>query len=142
MLREDYNATRSYCQSKLANLMFSLELDRRLKASNSKVKAVACHPGYSNTSLQSTGPKGILKIWYKFSNMAMAQPPRMGAIPTVLAAAGEEAQAGAYYGPQSMRECRGRVSDATVAGRALNEENAKRLWAESEKLVGFKWKKP
>ena len=141
MLSDDYTPTRAYCQSKLANLMFSMELDRRLKAKASKVKAMACHPGYSNTALQSTGPQGALNFVYKFSNLAMAQPGHKGAIPTVLAAAGEEAQSGGYYGPQSMGESRGRVSDAIVAGRAMHEENAKRLWAESEKRVGFEWRK-
>ena len=141
MLEKNYTPTRAYCQSKLANLMFSMELDRRLRAANSEVKAIACHPGYSNTALQSTGPTGALNLVYKFSNLAMSQPARMGAIPTVLAAAGRDAQSGGYYGPQSMGESRGRVSDALVAGRALDEETAKRLWAESEKLVGFDWTK-
>ncbi|NNC38006.1 MAG: SDR family NAD(P)-dependent oxidoreductase [Hyphomonadaceae bacterium] len=141
MLTENYDPTTAYCQSKLANLMFSLELDRRLKAKNSPVKAIACHPGYSNTALQSTGPEGAWKLLYKFTNLTMAQSARAGAIPTVLAAAGKEAQAGAYYGPRTMSESRGRVSDATVIGRALSEESAKRLWAESEKLVGFEWEK-
>lgn len=79
--------------------MFSMELNRRLMAKNSKVKAMACQPGYSNTSLASTGPTGALNFVYKFPNLAMAQPARMGAIPTVLAAAGTEAEAGGYYGP-------------------------------------------
>lgn len=140
MLAKDYSPTQAYCQSKLANLLFSMELDRRLKAANKPVKAIACHPGYSDTALQSTGPTGAYKFAYKFSNAIFSQHSRLGAIPTVLAAAGKQAESGGYYGPQSLGETRGRVSDATVAGRALKQEDAKRLWEESEKLVGFKWK--
>ncbi|MGI9382424.1 MAG: oxidoreductase [Methyloligellaceae bacterium] len=139
MLAGHYTPTRAYGQSKLANLMFALELDRRLKASNSPASCIACHPGYAATHLQSTGPTGLLNVTYKLMNAVMAQPARMGAVPTVLAAAGKEAKAGAYYGPQSMGEARGRVSDALVADQALDEAAAARLWAESEKLVGLQW---
>lgn len=139
MLREKYDPTTAYCQSKLANLLFSLELDRRLQAAGSPVAAIACHPGYSDTSLQSTGPSGFFNVLYKVLNPLFAQSAEKGAIPTVLAAAGREARAGGYYGPQAMREARGPVSDATVSERARNEETARRLWEKSEELVGFQW---
>jgi len=139
MVTRRYTPTRAYTQSKLANLMFALELDRRLRAAGSPVTCIACHPGYSNTQLQSTGPKGVMNALYKVLNPLVSQPAYNGAIPTVLAAAGEEALPGAYYGPQSMGDTRGRVSDARVAGRARSEEAAARLWRESEKLVGYEW---
>lgn len=142
MSEKNYSPTRAYCQSKLANLVFALELDRRLKAKNSAVSCFACHPGYSDTKLQSTGPGAMLKGMYKFLNAVVAQPAYNGAIPTVLCAAGQEAKAGGYYGPQAMREARGRVSDAFVAGRALNQSDASRLWHKSEELVGYVWDKP
>jgi NAD(P)-dependent dehydrogenase (short-subunit alcohol dehydrogenase family) len=138
-LADNYSPTKAYTQSKLANLMYAIELDRRLKQAGSSVTSYACHPGYSNTALQSTGPEGFLVGLYKFTNTVIAQPARNGAIPTVLCAAGTEAVPGGYYGPQSMREARGRVSDATVAGRALNVHKAARLWLESERLVDFDW---
>ena len=69
----------------------------------------------------------------------MAQSPDKGAIPTVLAAAGVEAVQGAYYGPQSMDEARGKVSDAIVSKQAQDQKAAARLWLESEKLVKQKW---
>jgi NAD(P)-dependent dehydrogenase (short-subunit alcohol dehydrogenase family) len=134
-----YSPTKAYCQSKLANLMFALELDRRLNASDSKVTCIACHPGYSDTKLQSTGPTGLLNGVYKVANAIVGQPAYNGAIPTVLAAAGEEVQPGGYYGPQSLGETRGRVSDAVVAGRARKKSTAARLWDISEDLVGFEW---
>lgn len=139
MLTQNYESSLAYGQSKLANLLFTFELDRKLKASSSPVSCYACHPGYSATQLQSTGPKGFWNFLYKFTNQFLAQPAYNGAIPTVLAAAGSEAQPGAYYGPQDFLECRGRVSDATVAPQALDETAAARLWQESEKLVGYVW---
>lgn len=139
MMKDNYTPSLAYGQSKLANIMYAFELDRRLKKAGSKVTSYACHPGYSDTSLQSTGPKGLLNNLYKIMNPLFAQPPEKGAIPTVLCAAGTEAVAGGYYGPQSMAECRGRVSDAQVAGKALNEADAAELWKQSEKLVDFSW---
>ena len=129
----------AYTQSKGANLMFALELDRRLQASGRKAISIACHPGYSNTNLQSTGPTGFFNFLYKITNPLFAQSSPEGALPTVLAAAGTEAKLGGYYGPQKMGETRGSVGDAKVASYVLNQKSAKRLWDESEKLVGHQW---
>lgn len=139
MMTKFYSPSLAYGQSKLANIMYAFELDRRLKKAGSGVTSYACHPGYSDTSLQSTGPQGLLNNLYKFMNPMFAQPPEKGAIPTVLCAAGTEAVAGGYYGPQYMAECRGPVSDAQVAGKALNEADAANLWQQSEELVDFSW---
>jgi NAD(P)-dependent dehydrogenase (short-subunit alcohol dehydrogenase family) len=134
-----FNTSMAYGQSKLANLMFALELDRRLQAADSPVTAYACHPGYSATALQSTGPEGVLNMLYKVLNPLVAQPAYNGAIPTVLAAAGEEAVPGRYYGPRKFGEARGPVGDARVSRAARNEKVAARLWEESEQLVDFQW---
>ncbi len=142
MSEKKYSPTVAYNQSKLSNLMFAFELDRRLKANGSKAICIACHPGFSNTQLLSTGPKGFFKIFYKLIGPLMAQPPENGAIPTVLAAAGTEAKRGGYYGPQRSSEARGPVSDATVADHALDQVKQAGLWEISEKLVGFSWKIP
>lgn len=138
MSKKKYSASNAYCQSKLANLSFALELDRRLKEKGSDTQCIACHPGYSATNLQSTGPAGVFNIAYKVLNK-FAQPQEMGAIPTVLAAAGTEAVRGGYYGPQGIMDSKGRVSDASVSPTATDELSAKRLWDESEKLVGLNW---
>jgi NAD(P)-dependent dehydrogenase (short-subunit alcohol dehydrogenase family) len=138
-LSEDYTPSKAYFQSKLANILFAFELDRRLKAANSPAIAIACHPGYSATNLQSTGPKGLLNIVYKLTNSLMAQPSQKGALPTVLSAAGVEAKRGAYYGPTGFYDAKGPVSDAGVEERALDETVQKRLWSESEKLLGINW---
>lgn len=139
MLSERYSPTRAYAQSKLANLMTALELDRRLRAAGSSVSSVACHPGYSATRLQATGPASALNFVYKILNPLMAQPAYNGAIPTVLAAAGNEARPGGYYGPRRMGEARGPVGDAHIAKIARDGHAASRLWEMSELLVDRKW---
>lgn len=139
MTDKKYTPVKAYTQSKLANLMFALDLDRRLKESGRNVICIACHPGYTDTNLQSTGPAGFMKIMLKVMNKLMAQKPSMGALPTVLSAAGSEAKRGAYYGPQRMSEYRGDIGDATVAEYALNKESQNKLWDLSEKYVDYKW---
>lgn len=139
MSEQSYDPSTAYGQSKLANLMFAFELDRRLEAAGSPAICIACHPGYSSTNLQSTGPVGVFNALYKVMNPVMAQPSRQGAIPTVLAAAGLEAKRGAYYGPQSLAETRGRVSDATVASYARDRAASNRLWTLSEDWVGHRY---
>ncbi len=139
MQESSYNASTAYGQSKLANLMFALELDRRLQAAGSTVRAVACHPGYSDTRLQSTGPTGALASIYTVLNRVWAQSAYDGAIPTVLAAADDDARSGAYYGPGSLMESLGPVGEASISRRARNQKVAAALWQRSEELVGHNW---
>jgi len=139
MSDNDYSPNGAYVKSKISNLMFALELDARLKESGSSAISIACHPGYSNTNLQSAGPKGLLNAIYKVVNPLLAQPPAQGALPTVLAAAGKEAVRGAYYGPQKMWEMRGPVGDAKVGAHIMADETRKLLWEKSEALVNFNW---
>ncbi len=138
----NHSPTRAYSHSKLANLMFAFELDRRLAANGSTAICIACHPGFASTQLGSTGPKGLLKMLYKLTGPLMAQPSANGAIPTVLAAAGVEAKRGGYYGPKRLSESRGRVSDAIVADHALDQAKQAELWEKSEELVDFVWDIP
>lgn len=142
MSDQQYTPVKAYTQSKLSNLMFAFELDRRLQAAGSKAICIACHPGYTDTNLQSTGPTGIMKAMMALSNKLVAQRPEAGATPSVLAAAGSEAKRGAYYGPQKMGEARGPVSDAKVADHALDQEKQRQLWEKSEQLVGFEFSIP
>ncbi len=137
-----YSATDAYIQSKLANLMFAIELDRRLQAGGSRAICIACHPGFANTQLQNTGPKGLLKILYKAMAPLMAHSSAKGSVPTVLAAAGIEAKRGGYYGPQRLSEARGGVGDAIVVDHARDEKKQARLWQMSEEFVDFEWKIP
>ena len=142
MSENGYTPSRAYARSKLANLMFALELDHRLKKNGNDAICIACHPGYSNTNLQSTGPTGVLSFLYALTNPLLSQSSHAGAIPTVLAAAGKEARRGAYYGPTKMSEARGPVGDAIVATHALNRGAARKLWSDSENLVDEPFKLP
>ena len=135
MATRKYDPIKAYYQSKLANLLFAMELDRRLRAAGSAAMSVACHPGVSATNLQRTGPRGLLAVVFKLA-MPLAQSAAAGALPTLLAAAGSEAEGGGYYGPQSMAEWRGSVGTARVARVARDAAVAQRLWAVSEELVG------
>ena len=138
MFATGYSASKAYAQSKLANLMFGLELARRLEAAGSTVKAVSAHPGYSATHLQSTGPTGILRLVWKVTNL-MALKPSVGALSEVLAVAGSEARNGAYYGPTRLGDTRGPVGDSRISEAAQGKEAAARLWTLSEELLGITW---
>lgn len=135
MYDKKYSPSEAYSQSKGANLMFAIELQRRLTKANSAASSIACHPGYSETKLQSSGPTGMFNFLYKITNPLFAQAPNLGALPTILAAAGLEAKAGGYYGPQKMGDTRGPVSDAKVYNYIMDEADAIRLWELSENLV-------
>lgn len=139
MLTNSYSPTKAYSQSKLANLVFGIELARRLDAAGSSVISVASHPGYSNTNLQSSGPTGIFKLIYKLSNRLMAMDAAEGALSEVLAAAGDEARNGAYYGPTRFGDARGPVGESTVSDAAKDPANGERLWTMSEELLGIEW---
>lgn len=140
MLTGEYTPAAAYDQSKLANLMFAIELDRRLKVAGSPASCMICHPGFASTSLQdaSTGLSGL--FIKHILNRFVAQPAAAGAVPMVLAAAGAEARPGGFYGPQKGGEMRGPVGDASAGEQALDEDMQARLWAESERLVEFEWK--
>lgn len=141
MLEKSYTPTKAYAQSKLANLLFALELDRRLQAVQSPVTCIPCHPGYSATNLQSTGVgleggSSLLRWLYKITNVVMAQSAERGAYPLALAAADPNAQGGAYYGPTRFGDMQGPVGLSKVSAGAQDLDVAKRLWEETEKRVG------
>lgn len=138
MLTRGYRPTRAYCQSKLANLVYTLELDRRLRAVGSTVRAIACHPGYVLTSLQANASR-LWRVGYRLGDRFVGQSAADGAVPLVLAAAGTEARSGGYYGPTGIGDARGPVGDSGVTAAALDRDDAARLWAESEQLTGFDW---
>ena len=102
-----YFRWRAYGQSKLANVLFALELDRRLRASGSTVKSLAAHPGYAATNLQSAGPPLIDRLVMKVSNAVVAQSDEMGALPTLYAATEPGLDGGVYIGPDGRGEQRG-----------------------------------
>ncbi|MEO1488609.1 MAG: SDR family NAD(P)-dependent oxidoreductase, partial [Pseudomonadota bacterium] len=136
MMERGYHPTRSYARSKLANLVFALELHRRLEAAGSKIKSAACHPGYSTTPLFSKTANPLMRVGQVISSNVLGQNQVKGAWPTTLAAADERAVSGGYYGPTGFFDMRGPVGDSDIDRRALDEGVAKRLWEMSEELVG------
>jgi len=134
-----YSSTGAYAHSKLANLSYALELNRRLENANLDSRAFVCHPGYSDTNLQSTGPGSFASLAMKPLTAILSQPAAKGAIPTVLCAAGEEADPGAYYGPTGFQDMTGAVDRAWTSRAARDEDAARLLWEMSEKLTGVTW---
>lgn len=125
-----YRRWQFYGQSKLANLMFALELARRLQAAGSPMKAIAVHPGYSATNLQQGIPG------HGLFNAVTAQSQKKGALPSVFAATSEQAESGHYYGPHGFMEFWGMPAEAHIRRLARNPEVADRLWQMSESLTG------
>ncbi len=128
-----YDSWGAYGQSKLANLLFTLELQRRLAAVGSEVHAYAVHPGWSATNLQShssTLMNAVMKV-----GMVFAQSDEMGALPTLFAASQDLPDA-AYVGPDGRGEFRGHPTLVGRTAAASDADVAKRLWTASEELTG------
>ena len=131
--RKRYSKWGSYSQSKIANLIFAIELGRRLEASGSSVLSLASHPGYSNTDLQRHSA-----LW-RALNVFLAMPARKGAAPTLFAATDPEAAGHPYWGPTGFIEMRGWTGRARINPKARDEEVARRLWQVSEDLTGVSY---
>ena len=131
-----YNRWVAYGQSKLADLMLALELDRRLQASGSSVKSLAAHPGYAATNLQSAAAPAIDRWGMKITNVLVAQNAAMGALPSLYAATEPSLPGGIYVGPGGIGEMRGHPRIVSPSRSALDPEAAARLWQAAEELTG------
>jgi NAD(P)-dependent dehydrogenase (short-subunit alcohol dehydrogenase family) len=134
-----YFRWRAYGQSKLANLMFALELDRRLRAAGSTVKSLAAHPGYSATNLQFAGPPAVDAALMRVGNKLFAQSDEMGALPTLYAATEPGLEGGTFCGPDGVMESRGHPKPVAASGAARDPEVARRLWEVSEGMTGVRF---
>ena len=134
-----YFRWRAYGQSKLANLLFALELDRRLRAAGSSVKSLAAHPGYAATNLQHAGPPGLDSAIMRVSNWLIAQSEDMGALPTLYAATEPGLEGGTFVGPDGFAEQRGHPRPVTPNRAARDEDVARRLWEVSEEMTGVRF---
>ena len=131
-LERKYNRVVAYGQSKLANLMFTYELQRRLKQKGTPTVALAAHPGFSDTELMRHLPGFIPDfLWRPF-----AQPAAMGALPTLRAATDPGAQGGQYYGPDGIGESTGHPKVVKSSAQSHNDDIQRRLWTLSEELTG------
>jgi NAD(P)-dependent dehydrogenase (short-subunit alcohol dehydrogenase family) len=137
----EYDKWDAYGQSKLANLLFAFELDRRLDAADVEgVTSVGCHPGYADTNLQRRGPEqsgSTLRLYLmKVANAVFAQDAEQGALPMLYAATADDIEGGEYVGPTGFMDMRGPPGQATPSDRARNLDTAARLWGVSEELTG------
>ncbi len=134
-----YDQRRQYSMSKLANLLFTYELERRLRQSSSTAIAIGCHPGYSSTNLQHVGPKmrgsALLAVVMRAMNALVAQPAAIGALATVMAATGD-VPGGGYVGGTRLNHLRGLPELLRSSPASYDRETAARLWNVSEQLTG------
>ncbi|HEV2030391.1 MAG TPA: oxidoreductase [Candidatus Dormibacteraeota bacterium] len=131
-----YSRWGAYAQSKLANLLFAFELDRRLKGRGWRLISVAAHPGYSATNLQLSGPPPYERLVMRLSNRLFAQSAEMGALPLLYAATAPDLPGGSHVGPDGAGEIRGYPVLVEATKRANDEDAARRLWEISERLTG------
>jgi len=139
--RERYRPMEAYQQSKLGNLMFAMELERRLRARGSRVTSIAVHPGVAETSLFKVGSgKGAAGVAERLLQRTIGRVMNSdveGALPTLFAATAMEAKGGGYYGPQRLMEMRGGdVGPARIARQAQDEAAQRRLWDVCVELTG------
>ncbi|MEA3448643.1 MAG: oxidoreductase [Bacteroidota bacterium] len=140
MFEKKYHRFKTYRQSKLANLMFALELNSRLKNKNIDVMSLAAHPGVSRTNLfYSVKPYPLIKVLGKMIMPIITQPASKGMLPIVKVATSDDVQSGDYYGPDKLHEWRGSPKPAFIPASAKDAETRKKLWVLSEKLTGVEF---
>ena len=133
--RRPYSPTAAYAASKLANLLFTLELQRRLAAAGSRVRALAAHPGWAATNLQAQSGSRAVDLIGRVGNRVVAQSDEAGARPTLFAATADLPGA-SYVGPDGFGEVRGYPALVGRTAAASDPEVAKRLWELSARLTG------
>jgi len=142
--RGRYSRWRAYGQSKLANLLFSGELQRRATAAGTALRSVAAHPGYAATNLTS-GPAigaAVLRPFLALGDRIAGQPDHMGALPQLYAATMPDVAPDDYWGPDSFREQRGHPTRVGRTAAARDVEAARLLWERSEALTGVTYPWP
>jgi NAD(P)-dependent dehydrogenase (short-subunit alcohol dehydrogenase family) len=137
---QGYDPFPVYSQSKLAMLMFALELDRRSNAKGWGLASVAAHPGFARTDLFANGPAPEASIFFRtiipVAKLLMGQSAAAGALPTLMAATMPGVKGGQYFGPQGFKEFKGPPGPGKIEPRALDAHVASKLWTESERLTG------
>lgn len=138
-----YRKWPAYGQSKLANLLFAAELQRRVVAAGRDLLSVAAHPGYSATNLQQRGPalegSRLRQLGMRLLNGVVAQSDASGALPLLYAATAPDVQGGGYYGPGGPFELRGRPVPVGRSAAARDPDVAARLWSASEALTSVRY---
>jgi NAD(P)-dependent dehydrogenase (short-subunit alcohol dehydrogenase family) len=136
--RRRYRRWSVYEQSKLADLMFTIELDRRLRDAGSAVRSVAAHPGYASTQLQGR-TESFQDALMAIGNRIIGQSPDHGALPILYAATMPDVAGGDYYGPGGLGEILGSPRKVGTSRAARDGVTADRLWAKAETLTGVRF---
>ena len=133
----------AYVQSKLANLLFAFELQRKAASMNAGLASIGCHPGYSATNLQLVGPRMdnsfVMEKMAAFLNRVVAQSAEMGALPILYSATAEGVSGGDCIGPDGPLESWGYPRKVVPGARSRDEKLARRLWEISEELTGVRY---
>ncbi len=145
-LEHGYGKQKAYSQSKLANLLFAHELQRRLQAAGAQAISVAAHPGIAGTNLatpalEKTGPQWLARLTARLAPV-LARPPVQGALPTLYAATAPVVNGGDYMGPDGPWEITGYPAKGRSSKHALDPHLARRLWSVSEELTGVAYDLP
>ncbi len=141
--RRRYNKWGAYAQSKVANLLFTLELDRRARVHHLDLVSAAAHPGYADTNLQYVGAqmsgqqRSTTPI--DLANKLFAQPASQGALPSLYAASASDVYGGEYFGPDGLLAQRGYPTRVSPPRQAYDTDVASRLWQVSEQLTGVRF---
>jgi NAD(P)-dependent dehydrogenase (short-subunit alcohol dehydrogenase family) len=139
-----YDAFPVYSQSKLAMLMFALELDRRSNAKGWGLTSVAAHPGFARTDLFANGPASganiLLRTIIPIAKLIMGQSAAAGALPTLMAATMPGVKGGQYFGPQGFKEFKGRPGPGKIESQAFDAAVAAKLWNLSEGMTGVTYR--
>ena len=141
-LERGYGKWRAYSQSKLANLLFAYELDRRLRRKGARTMSLAAHPGYAATNLQFVGARmensTFMERVFTLGNRLLGQSAADGALPTLYAATSPDVAGGDYVGPSRMFEAWGAPKKVGSSARSRDAGDARRLWERSEELTGVR----
>jgi NAD(P)-dependent dehydrogenase (short-subunit alcohol dehydrogenase family) len=143
MGEQSYRPWQAYSQSKLANLLFMRELDRRAREAGVDLLSVAAHPGYAVTNLQSVGPRmarrRLTGAVMRVATSVLGQSAANGALPQLYAATAPGVEGGDYYGPRGVGEQRGLPKKVSMSANARDDSAARRLWEQSALLTGVQF---
>jgi NAD(P)-dependent dehydrogenase (short-subunit alcohol dehydrogenase family) len=137
-----YSPWKAYNQSKLAMLMFALELQRRSDAAGWNLMSNAAHPGWARTDLFANGPGfGLISFASQLAAPLFSQSAESGALPTLFAATSPQAEGGGYYGPNGLNELKGPPAPARIMPQARDKAGAGKLWDVSQQLTGVSFER-
>ena len=136
---KNYTPWNAYAQSKLAQMVFAYELQRRVQAANKNVQVQVCHPGASRTNLLNDTASPVMKLLWNVLSRFIAQSAEKGSWPEVMCATEEGLKTEALYGPTKRAETVGPVDACPLAEHALDREMAAKLWTLSEQKTSLNW---